>query len=69
MAVKADGSVQTIRVVHSSGHKILDDAAIRIVRLAAPFSPFPPEIRKQVDILDITRTWQFLHDNKLFSGN
>lgn len=69
VAVKADGSVQTIRVVHSSGHKILDDAAIRIVRLAAPFSPFPPEIRKQVDILDITRTWQFLHDNKLFSGN
>lgn len=69
VAVKADGSVQTIRVVHSSGHKILDDAAIRIVKLAAPFSPFPPEIRKQVDILDITRTWQFLNDNKLFSGN
>jgi len=69
VALKADGSVQTIRVVHSSGHKILDDAAIRIVRLAAPFSPFPPEIRKQVDILDITRTWQFLNDNKLFSGN
>lgn len=69
VAVKADGTVQTIRVVHSSGHKLLDDAAIRIVRLAAPFAPFPPEIRKQVDILDITRTWQFLNDNKLFSGN
>jgi len=69
VAVKADGTVQTIRVVHSSGHKLLDDAAIRIVRLAAPFAPFPPEIRKQVDILDITRTWQFLNNNKLFSGN
>lgn len=68
VAVRADGTVQTIRVVHSSGHKILDDAAIRIVRLAAPFSPFPEEIRKQVDILDITRTWQFLSNNKLFSG-
>lgn len=68
VAVRADGTVQTIRVVHSSGHKILDDAAVRIVRLAAPFAPFPPEIRKQVDILDITRTWQFLSNNKLFSG-
>ena len=69
VAVKADGTVQTIRVVHSSGHKILDDAAVRIVKLAAPFAPFPPEIRKRVDILDITRTWQFLNNNKLFSGN
>jgi protein TonB len=69
VAVQANGTVQTIRVVHSSGHKLLDDAAIRIVRLAAPFAPFPPEIRKQVDILDITRTWQFLNNNQLFSGN
>ena len=69
VAVKADGTVDNIRVVHSSGHKILDDAAIRIVKLAAPFAPFPPEIRERVDILDITRTWQFLNNNKLFSGN
>jgi len=68
VALRADGTVQKIRVVHSSGHKTLDDAAIRIVRLAAPFAPFPPEIRKQVDILDITRTWQFLSNNSLFSG-
>ncbi len=68
VAVRADGSVKKIRVVHSSGHKLLDDAAIRIVRLAAPFAAFPPEIRKQVDILDITRTWQFLSNNRLFSG-
>ncbi|HIE56227.1 MAG TPA: energy transducer TonB [Chromatiaceae bacterium] len=69
VAVKADGSVSEIRVVRSSGHKILDDAAMRIVRLAAPFAPFPEEIRKEVDILDITRTWQFLSNNRLFSGN
>lgn len=68
VALRADGSVQKIRVVRSSGHKVLDDSAIRIVRLAAPFSPFPPEIREQVDILDITRTWQFLSSNRLFSG-
>jgi protein TonB len=67
VAVKADGSVEQIRVLHSSGHKILDDAAVRIVRLAAPFSPFPNEIRKETDILDITRTWQFLRSGKINS--
>ncbi len=65
VAVKADGSVDQIRVLHSSGHKILDDSAIRIVRLAAPFSPFPNEIREETNILDIIRTWQFLRSGKL----
>jgi len=69
VAVRADGSVADIRVIRSSGHKILDDAAVRIVRLAAPFAPFPEEIRKEVDILDITRTWQFLSNNSLFSSD
>ncbi|MEJ2426591.1 MAG: energy transducer TonB, partial [Candidatus Thiodiazotropha sp.] len=67
VAVKSDGSVETIRVLHSSGHQLLDDAAVRIVRLAAPFSPFPNEIREETDILDITRTWQFLRSGQLFS--
>ncbi|MEJ2618720.1 MAG: energy transducer TonB [Candidatus Thiodiazotropha sp.] len=65
VAVKSDGSIEEINVRQSSGHKILDDSAIRIVRLAAPFSPFPNEIRKETDILDITRTWQFLRSGKL----
>jgi protein TonB len=68
VAVRADGSVERIRVVRSSGHKLLDDAAVRIVRLSAPFAPFPPEIRKEVDVLDITRTWQFLDGGTLFSS-
>ncbi|MET0088970.1 MAG: energy transducer TonB [Candidatus Thiodiazotropha sp.] len=67
VAVKSDGSVEQIRVLHSSGHQLLDDAAVRIVRLAAPFSPFPNEIREETDILDITRTWQFLRSGQLFS--
>lgn len=67
VAVRADGSVERIRVLHSSGHKILDDAAVRIVRMSAPFSPFPAEIRKETDILDITRTWQFLRSGRLDS--
>lgn len=68
VAVRADGSIERIQVRRSSGHKLLDDAAVRIVRLAAPFAPFPPEIRKEVDVLDITRTWQFLDGSNLFSA-
>ncbi|BAO45501.1 energy transducer TonB [Thiolapillus brandeum] len=68
VALRSDGSVQQIRVVRSSGYQLLDDAAVRIVRLASPFAPFPEEIRKEIDILDITRTWQFLSNNRLFSG-
>ena len=69
VAVRADGSVERIRVVRSSGHKLLDDAAVRIVRMSAPFAAFPPEIRQEVDVLDITRTWQFLDGDNLFSSN
>ena len=68
VAVRADGSVERIQIRRSSGHKMLDDAAVRIVRMSAPFAPFPPEIREEVDVLDITRTWQFLDGNTLFSS-
>jgi len=60
VALNPDGSVNQIIVRRSSGYKILDDAAIRIVKLASPFAPFPDDIRKETDILHITRTWQFL---------
>ena len=68
VALNADGTVHSIELRHSSGHKMLDDAAIRIVRLAAPFAPFSAEMRKDTDILHITRTWQFLDDNSFASG-
>ena len=67
VAVRSDGSVEQVRVLRSSGHQILDDAAVRIVRLAAPYSPFPQEINQETDILDITRTWQFTRSNRLGS--
>lgn len=60
VALYPDGSLDAITVRRSSGNHILDEAAIHIVTLAAPFSPFPEDIRKEVDILHITRTWQFL---------
>ncbi len=62
-----DGSIHNIEVLQSSGQRILDDAAIRIVRLAAPFAPFPPELRKDVDQLEIIRTWKFEKGDRLSS--
>ncbi|MBI4694267.1 MAG: energy transducer TonB [Gammaproteobacteria bacterium] len=60
VALRPDGTVIEIVVRKSSGHKVLDDAAVRIVELAAPFAQFPDDIRKQVDVLHVTRTWKFL---------
>ncbi len=59
VAVNDDGSVEAVSILRSSGHKLIDDAAVRIVHLAAPFAPFPPEIRGDTDIMHITRTWKF----------
>lgn len=67
VALNPDGTVNNIELRHSSGHKLLDDAAIRIVKLAAPFAAFSPEMRKDTDVLHITRTWQFLDDNSFAS--
>ena len=68
VAINPDGSVNNISVLRSSGHKLLDDAAIRIVRLAAPFGQMPLEMRKETDILHIIRTWQFLDKDGLVTG-
>jgi len=62
VALNIDGSVNQITVRRSSGSKILDDAAVRIVELSSPFAPFPDQIRAETDILHITRTWQFLNN-------
>jgi len=59
VVILPDGSVQQVRILESSGHAILDDAAVRIVQLAAPFQPFPVEMRKRTDRLEIIRTWKF----------
>ena len=67
VAISPNGSVHSVNLITSSGSKVLDDAAKRIVELAAPYEPFPPDIRKDVDILHITRTWQFMHGNRLVS--
>lgn len=67
VALRSNGSVERIRVIRSSGHAVLDEAAVNIVEMSAPFAPFPPAIEAEVDILDITRTWQFMKGNRLGS--
>lgn len=67
VALYPDGSVREITIRKPSGHKILDDAAVRIVKLAAPFAPFPENIRAETDVLYITRTWVFTSSNRLKS--
>ncbi len=57
--IKADGTVDRIEVLQSSGHRVLDEAALQIVQLASPFMAFPPDIRKEYDQLEIIRTWHF----------
>ena len=65
VSIKADGALDKIEINRPSGHRVLDEAAQRIVRLAAPFSPFPADITKDTDILSITRTWTFTRSDQL----
>jgi protein TonB len=67
VSIRADGSVETVEVNRSSGHRILDAAAIRIVEMAAPYAAFPPDVRRDTDILHITRTWTFTKGDELVS--
>ncbi|AFI83450.1 energy transducer TonB [Methylophaga nitratireducenticrescens] len=59
--IKPDGSVPPdgIVVSRSSGHKVLDDAAVRIVRLGAPYAAIPEDVLQNNDMLTIIRTWKF----------
>lgn len=54
-----DGKLRELKLLKSSGHRDLDEAALRIVRIAAPFQDFPVEMRKKYDQLEIIRTWKF----------
>ncbi len=59
IAIKANGEVEDVQINKSSGHRVLDEAAKRIVHLAAPYDRFPDNIKRDTDVLHITRTWQF----------
>jgi len=65
VSVRPDGSLHEVRVRASSGQPVLDEAAERIVRMAAPFEPFSEALREETDLLYITRTWEFTSGRRL----
>ncbi len=67
VAILPDGSLREVELLESSGHRVLDDAAVQIVKLASPFAPFPDELRETTDVLEIIRTWQFRKNSSLRS--
>jgi periplasmic protein TonB len=67
VGIRSDGTLESVAVDRSSGQKILDIAAKKIVGMGAPYAPFPPDIRRDTDILYITRTWTFAPGDSLIS--
>lgn len=65
VAIKANGMVEKIEIDRSSGSRLLDQAVEKIVRLAAPFKPFPAHVQRETDILHITRNWSFTRSDLL----
>jgi len=68
VAINQNGTINQVSIMKSSGKKLLDDAAIRIVRLAAPFSPLTEEMKKDTEILEIIRVWRFQEDNRVHTS-
>ena len=65
VSIRSDGSVENVEINRSSGQKVLDAAAVRIVEMSAPFAAFPPDIKRDTDVLHITRTWMFTKGDEL----
>jgi protein TonB len=65
--IKSDGTLEKVDIDRSSGSKILDEAAVRIVQMASPYAAFPEDIRRDTDIVGITRTWIFTRSDQLAS--
>lgn len=65
VSIRANGSVENVELRRSSGHKVLDEAAIRIVRMGAPYAAFPPDIARDTDVIDISRTWRFTTSDRI----
>jgi protein TonB len=67
VTIRPDGNIESIELDRSSGLKVLDAAAFKIVRMATPFAAFPPDIRSDTDLLVITRTWFFGQGDKIWT--
>lgn len=63
--IKSNGELEKVEIRRHSGYQVLDDAAVRIVKMGAPYAAFPEDLRNEVDIIDITRTWVFTQEDSL----
>ncbi len=68
VVIKSDGELDQVEINRSSGQKVLDQAAVRIVKMAAPYASFPAAIRRDTDIIEITRTWSFTRQDQLHAN-
>ena len=67
VSIRSDGTLEKVEVLRTSGNRILDAAAVKIVEMSAPFAPFPPDVKRDTDVLAITRTWMFTKADALES--
>jgi protein TonB len=67
VSIRSDGSIENVEINRTSGQRVLDAAAVKIVQMSAPFAAFPPDIKRDTDILHITRTWTFAKGDELTS--
>jgi len=65
--IRSDGNLESVEVSRSSGHKVLDEAAVRVVRMAAPYSNFPAALKNKTDIIAFARTWVFTKADQIRS--
>jgi len=65
VVIRSDGSLDKVELNRSSGQRVLDAAARRIVEMAAPYAPFPDAIRRDTDIVEIVRTWTFTTSDRI----
>ncbi|HEY8856049.1 MAG TPA: TonB family protein [Rugosibacter sp.] len=68
VVIKSNGELDRVEINRSSGQKVLDQAAVRIVKMAAPYAIFPDSIRRDTDIIEITRTWSFTRQDELHAN-
>lgn len=68
VVIKSNGELDKVELNRPSGQPVLDQAAIRIVRMAAPYAPFPEAIKRDTDVLEITRTWTFTSEDELHAN-
>jgi len=68
VSIRSDGTLENVEINRTSGNRLLDAAAVKIVEMSGPFAAFPPDIKRDTDILHITRTWSFIKSDALVAN-